>query len=113
VERRRAVRTAAREDPPPQTDAAMCPEEERAATRPHFPHRLRIAATTYALPAGTDMAAYENLPGHHLLSIWNLIATRNNELYRSSAGDTTRDVARSREVGFFRRTGPSNVPVIP
>jgi hypothetical protein len=66
----------------------MCPEEERAATRPHFPHRLRIAATTYALPAGTDMAAYENLPGHHLLSIWNLIATTNNESYRSSAGET-------------------------
>jgi hypothetical protein len=31
------------------------------------------------------MAAYEDLPGHHLLAVRNLIATTNDESYHSSA----------------------------
>jgi hypothetical protein len=34
------------------------------------------------------MDAYEDLPGHHLLSIRNLIATANDESYRISADET-------------------------
>jgi hypothetical protein len=33
------------------------------------------------------MAAYEDLPGHHLLAIRNLIATTNDESYHSSASE--------------------------
>jgi hypothetical protein len=35
----------------------------------------------------TDVAAYEDLPSHHLLAVWNLIATTNNESYHGSASE--------------------------
>jgi hypothetical protein len=46
---------------------------------------LRNAAMTYASSASTDVAAYEDLPGNHLLAVRNLIATTNDELYHGSA----------------------------
>jgi hypothetical protein len=41
------------------------------------------AATTYASFAGTDIAAYDDLPGYHLLAARNLIAT-DDESYHGS-----------------------------
>ena len=40
---------------------------------------------TYASSVSTDMSAYEDLPGHHLLSIRNLIASTPNSSYLDSA----------------------------
>jgi hypothetical protein len=48
---------------------------------------MRNAATTYASSASTDMEAYEDLPGHHLLAVRNLIATTNDESYNGSASE--------------------------
>jgi hypothetical protein len=45
------------------------------------------AATTYASSASTDVAAYEDLPGHHLLAVRNLITTTNDESYHGSASE--------------------------
>jgi hypothetical protein len=43
------------------------------------------AATTYTSSVNTDMDAYEDLLGHHLLAVRNLIATTNGESYHGSA----------------------------
>jgi hypothetical protein len=48
---------------------------------------MRNATTTYASSASTDVAAYEDLPGHHLLAVRNLIATTNDEPYHSFASE--------------------------
>jgi hypothetical protein len=34
-----------------------------------FPYGMRNAAATYASSASTDVAAYEDLPGHHLQAV--------------------------------------------
>jgi hypothetical protein len=44
------------------------------------------AKTAYASSASTDVAANEDLTGHHLLAVRNLIATTNGESYNGSAG---------------------------
>jgi hypothetical protein len=41
----------------------------------------------YASSVGTDVAAYEDLPGHHLLAVRNLISTTNDESYHGSASE--------------------------
>jgi hypothetical protein len=48
---------------------------------------MRNAATAYASSASTDVEAYEDLPGHHLLAVRNLIATTNDEPYHDSASE--------------------------
>jgi hypothetical protein len=40
---------------------------------------MRNTTTVYASSASTDVAAYEDLPVHHLLAVRNLIATTNDE----------------------------------
>jgi hypothetical protein len=65
----------------------MAPTGERAAAEPQFPYGMRSAAAAYASSASTDVAAYEDLPGHHLLAVWNLIATTNDESYHGSASE--------------------------
>jgi hypothetical protein len=55
------------------------------APEPQFPHGMRNVATAYASSASTDVVAYEDLPGHHLLVVRNLIATTNDESYHGSA----------------------------
>jgi hypothetical protein len=45
------------------------------------------AAVTYASSASTDVATYEDLQGHHLVAIKNLIATTNDESYHGSASE--------------------------
>jgi hypothetical protein len=54
---------------------------------PQFPYGMRNTTTTYASSASTDVAAYEDLLGHHLLAVRNLIATTNNESYHGSASE--------------------------
>jgi hypothetical protein len=60
---------------------------EHVTLEPRFPHGICNAATVYASSASTDVAAYEDLPGHHLLAIRNLIATTNDESYNGSASE--------------------------
>jgi hypothetical protein len=48
---------------------------------------MRNAATAYASLANTDVAAYEDLPGHHLLAVRNPIASTNDESYHGSASE--------------------------
>jgi hypothetical protein len=49
---------------------------------------MRNAAMVYASSASTDVAAYEDLPGHHhLLAARNLITTTNDESYHGSASE--------------------------
>jgi hypothetical protein len=48
---------------------------------------MRNAATAYALAASTDVVAYEDLPGHHLLAVKILITSTNDESYHGSASE--------------------------
>jgi hypothetical protein len=73
VERCRAARVAARRDAP--LDATTLAEG--------FPHGICNATTSYTSSAGTDIAAYDDLPGYHLLAARNLIAT-DDESYHGS-----------------------------
>jgi hypothetical protein len=66
---------------------ATAPAGERVTPEPRFPHRMRNTATTYASSTSTDVAAYEDLPGHHLLAVRNLIATTNDKSYHGSANE--------------------------
>ena len=45
-------------------------------------------ATTYASSSSTNFTEYEDLPGHHLLSIRNLIASSPDDSYPDTAGTT-------------------------
>jgi hypothetical protein len=65
TERRRAARAVARHDAP--LDATTPAEG--------FPHRICNATTAYTSSVGTDIAAYDDLPGYHLLAARRLIAT--------------------------------------
>jgi hypothetical protein len=73
AQRRRAARAAARRDTP--LDAATPAEG--------FPHGISNTATVYTSSAGTDIAAYDDLPGYHLLAARNLIST-DDESYHGS-----------------------------
>jgi len=44
-------------------------------------------AATYASSVSTNMSAYEDLPGHHLLSARNLIASTPYSSYPNSADE--------------------------
>jgi hypothetical protein len=59
--------------PPP--SAAPAPPKEGATTPSPFPFGMRSAVATYASSVSTNMSAYEDLLGHHLSSIRNLIAS--------------------------------------
>jgi hypothetical protein len=86
MEQHRAARVASQRDAPASETAAPL-AEEHVVPEPRFPHRMRNAATAYASSASTDVAAYEDLPGHHLLAVRNLIATTNDESYHGSASE--------------------------
>ena len=71
--------------PPPSTPTATL---TGGASRPLlFPYGVRSSAMTYASSVSTDMSAYEDLPGHHLLSICNLIASTPDSSYPSSSDE--------------------------
>ena len=46
---------------------------------------MRSSAMTYVSSVSTNKSAYENLPGHHLLSIRNLISSTPDSSYLNSA----------------------------
>ena len=48
---------------------------------------MRSSAMAYASSFSTDMSAYEDLPGHHLLSIRNLIASTPDSSYPGSSDE--------------------------
>jgi hypothetical protein len=48
---------------------------------------MRNTATAYASSASTNEAAYEDLPGYHLLAVRNLIASTNDESYHGSTSE--------------------------
>ena len=74
------------------------------------------ATATYASSISTSMSTYEDLPGHHLLSIRNLIASSPDDSYPDTAGSiaddinffmdnfttTERDYSRVRDLNAFR-----------
>ena len=68
----------------PSANPTACPVREGATASPRFPHGMRSATTISSSSVSSDLAAYEDLPGHHLISIWNLIATSPDELYPDS-----------------------------
>jgi hypothetical protein len=70
----------------PLDEVAPAPTGERMAAEPQFPHRMCNTATAYAASISTDVAAYDDLPGYHLLVAGNLITT-NDELYHGSASE--------------------------
>jgi hypothetical protein len=109
MERRWAARVASQRDAPA-SEMAAAPAGERVTPEPRFPHRMRNTTTTYASSTSTDVAAYEDLPGHHLLAVRNLIATTNDESHHQRA--TSRHFAWVRGVGLLRRAGPSDVPAV-
>ena len=49
-------------------------------------------AATYASSSSTNFAEYEDLPGHHLLSIHSLIASSPNDSYPETASSIADDV---------------------
>jgi hypothetical protein len=85
VERRRAAHAAKRSDAP--ADLATVLIGEHAAAGPQFPYGMRNTTMTYASSVSTDVAVYEDLPGHHLVAVQNLIATTNDESYHGSASE--------------------------
>jgi hypothetical protein len=60
---------------------------DHVVPEPRFPHGMRNAATVYASSSSTDVATYDDLPGHHLLAARNLITTTNDESYHGSASE--------------------------
>jgi hypothetical protein len=87
---------------------------EHAATKPQSPYRMRNVATAYASSASTEVAAYEDLPGHHLLAVRNLIATTHDESYHGSASELPPcNLAWVCGVGLLRCAGPGDVPAVP
>jgi hypothetical protein len=68
MERRRAARAAAQHEAPASGTIAT-PAGECEAPGLRFPHGMRNVAAAYASSASTDVAAYEDLPRHHLLAV--------------------------------------------
>jgi hypothetical protein len=56
-----------------------------ASRPPLYPYRMRASTVTYASFVSTNLSAYEDLPGHHLLSARNLIVSTPDSSYPDSA----------------------------
>ena len=54
--------------------------------------RRNTAARTYTSSISTNFTEYEDLPGHHLLSIRNLIASPPDESYPETASSIADDI---------------------
>ena len=50
-------------------------------------------AATYTSKSSTNFTKYEDLPGHHLLSICNLIASSLDDSYPETAGSIADDIS--------------------
>ena len=75
----------------PQPNAAPEPPKEGATAPSPFPFGMRNAAT-YASSSSTNFTEYKDLPGHHLLSIRNLIASSPDDSYPETAGSIADDI---------------------
>jgi hypothetical protein len=69
------------------SETATAPTGERAVSESRFPHGMCNTAMVYALSASTDVAAYKDLLGHHLLAVRNLITSTNDESYHDSTSE--------------------------
>ena len=78
--------------PAPPSNAAPVPPREGATAPSPFPFGMRNAAT-YASSSSTNFAEYEDLPGHHFLSIRNLIASSPNDSYPETASSIADDIS--------------------
>ena len=66
--------------PAPSSTAAPVPPRVGVTAPSPFPFGMRNTAT-YAASSSTNFIEYEDLPGHHLLSIRNLIASSPDDSY--------------------------------
>ena len=78
--------------PAPPSNAAPEPPKEGATAPSPFPFGMRNAATTNTSSISTNMSAYKDLPGHHLTSIRNLIASSPDDSYPDTAGTIADDI---------------------
>ena len=77
-------RAPASATPAPSSTAALVPPRRGATAASPFPIGMSNAAS-YASSSSTNFAEYEDLPGHHLLSIRNLIASSPDNSYPEMA----------------------------
>src|SRR6185436_14056380 len=77
-------RASASSAPTPSSTAAQVPPRGGSISPSPFPFGMRNAAT-YASSISTNFIEYEDLPGHHLLSIRNLIASSPDDSYPETA----------------------------
>ena len=77
--------------PAPSSTAALVPPRGGAIAASPFPIGMRNAAS-YASSSSTNFAEYEDLPGHHLLSIRSLIASSPNDSYPETASSIADDI---------------------
>ena len=86
-------RASASSVPAPSSAAALVPPRVGTTSPSPFPFGMRnTAARTYASSISTNFAEYEDLPGHHLLSVRNLIASSLDEPYPETASSIADDV---------------------
>jgi hypothetical protein len=77
--------------PAPSSAAASVLPTGGSTSPSPFPFRMHNAAT-YASSISTIFTEYEDLPGHHLLSIRSLIASSPDESYPGTASSIADDV---------------------
>ena len=61
--------------------------EGNTSRPPLHPYGMSTPAATYASSVSTNMSTYKDLPGHHLLSVRNLIASTPDSSYPNSADE--------------------------
>ena len=71
----------------PSSTAATVPPKEGAAEPPPLPFGTHTPAATHASPVSTNVSAHEDLPGHRLISICNLVAPPPDGSYPDSADE--------------------------
>ena len=71
---------------PPPIAATMPPEEGATATSP-LPPGMHTTATTHVSSVSPHVGVYEDSPGHHLISIRNLVAPPPDNSYPDSADE--------------------------
>jgi len=84
-------RALASATPAPSSTVAPVPPWGGVTAPSPFPFGMCNAAT-YAYSTSTNFTEYEDLSGHHLLSIRNLIASSPNDSYPETASSITDDV---------------------
>ena len=75
----------------PSSAAVPVPPRGGSTSPSPFPFGMRNTAT-YASSISSNFTEYEDLPGHHLLSIRNLIASSPDESYPETASSIADDV---------------------